>query len=139
MNDVSSAFALHLQTREREGINQAGFKCNKCTMKHGTYIAPNFSFGNRTNFSELDHGRWPICEAETQCVAVSKKDATGCCQKCEQDQFCVMGTLAFGGKSEAHLWNKCPPGYLCNSLASKFSDYIEKVSICVLSLNYIVM
>ena len=132
MDKDNLAFAIQLHARMSNPnihFRQAGHTCAKCTLKHGTYIEPNFTFGNRTSFEELENGRYPICAAGDQCVGNSKNGAVGCCHRCNENQFCVSGTLSYGGEQEAEHWNICPPGYLCNSFAKRVINYVEKVSI----------
>ena len=126
--DIAGVAALHFNLNtDTTKFRSAENDCTVCTMEHGTFIKPNFEFGDRTspNFPDIEA---PICSAGSQCVAEGENSKTGCCQHCKPEQLCVQATLAFGGEEEAPSWNTCPPGFICNSFASQLANVVVQVS-----------
>ena len=135
--DLAGVALLHFNLNTDESkFRSAENDCTVCTMEHGTYIEPDFDFGNRTSPMFPLGIEAPICSAGSQCVAPNESSKTGCCQKCKPEQLCVQATLAFGGEDDAPRWNICPPGFRCNSFASQLANVVVKVSESEIFLQY---
>jgi len=115
----------------------ANNQCSACTMQHGTYITPHFSFGNRT-LPDFHDSTLAICSAGNQCVG-GKTSTTGCCRPCKDSQVCVKATIASDGLKKADEWNRCPPGYKCDSFSTRLSNVIEKVSVWFKTMQWTFM